>query len=628
MSQGTKQLFVTVIFAGLMGFAALCGSYGGPSGVWKLMTNAGTSELPSTGRAGESLSRYGFQFTESASELGVEFNHESAELDAKLSHIMPLVNSMGAGASVIDFNNDGWLDIYAVTSKEGAQNAFYQNLGNGSFENRAAALQVANLNQPGTGACTGTVWADFDNDGYADMFLCKWGRPELFRNLEGRGFERVTETANLPPWLNVNAACWFDYDRDGRLDLFITGYWADDVDLWNLKTTQIMPESFEYATNGGRKHLLHNLGNGVFEDVTEAMGITSTRWTLGVAAADLCGTGYQDLVLANDYGVSEFYANRGGKKFEEVGYETGIGVAPKSGMSISFGDVLNTGSLAMYVSNITAPGNLVQGNNLWIATAENNQDLPHYLNQAGSLNVEKGGWSWGAKFGDLNNDGLIDLYLTNGYISLDKAASYWYDYGKIAGGLKGLIADAKYWPPIGQQSLAGYQAKCVWMNKGGEFIDIAAAAGVSDVYDGRAVAFADLSNQGKLDAVVANQNGPLLVYKNEVTPQNHWIQFLLEGGATPGNEAGWSNRSAVGAEILLTWRNGTDGLSQKQRAVITAGDAHASQSMFRVHFGLGVDPQIETAIVKWPSGRTQTLTSLSLNTLHALRESDSEESLK
>jgi hypothetical protein len=620
MNRSTKQGLITVAFAGLLGVAALCGSSGGPSGAWNVLTGKTSAGNPAIGAASDAVSRYGFKLTESSKSLGVEFHHEPSELDSKLAHIMPLVNSMGAGVTVVDFDKDGWLDIYAVTSKQGAKNALWRNLANGTFEDKSTALGVADLNQPGTGACTGTVWADFDNDGFDDMFVCKWGRPELFRNQAGKGFERITDRANLPKWLNVNAACWFDYDRDGRLDLFLTGYWADEIDLWKLNDTRIMPESFEYAKNGGRKHLMHNLGGGVFEDVTEAMGITSTRWTLGVAAADLCGTGFQDLVLANDYGVSEFYANRDGKKFEEVGYDTGIGVAPKSGMSVSFGDVLNTGRLSMYVSNITEPGNLVQGNNLWMPAVESTQELPRYLNQAGSLNVERGGWSWGAKFGDLNNDGRIDLYLTNGYVSSDKGASYWYDYGKIAGGLKGLIGDAKFWPPIGNQSLAGFQAKCVWMNKGGEFIDVAAAVGVADVYDGRAVALADFSNRGRLDVVVANQNGPLLFYQNEVAETNQWIQFALEGGATPGHEAGWSNRSAVGAEILLTWRNGTGGLLQKQLAVVNAGDAHASQSMLRVHFGLGKDPLIESAIIKWPSGHIQTLTAIMPNTLHPVKE--------
>src|SRR5262249_59529684 len=131
-----------------------------------------------------------------------------------------------------------------------------------------------------------------------------------------------------------------------------------------------------------------------------------------------------------------------------------IAVSPKSGMNASLGDVLNRGQLALYVSNITEGGNLVQGNNLWVPTGRTPDGLPRYLNQAGALSIERGGWSWGAKFGDLNNDGRLDLYLTNGLISADSSKTYWYDYGKIAGGLDRLINDAKYWPPIRDHSLA------------------------------------------------------------------------------------------------------------------------------------------------------------------------------
>ena len=123
--------------------------------------------------------------------------------------------------------------------------------------------------------------------------------------------------------MNANSATWLDYDRDGRLDLFLAGYWPDNVDLWKLETTKIMPESFEYATNGGRKYLLHNRGDGTFEDKAEALGITSRRWTLALIAADLLGTGYPDLFLSNDYGVSELFANRGGKGFVDVAEDDG-----------------------------------------------------------------------------------------------------------------------------------------------------------------------------------------------------------------------------------------------------------------------------------------------------------------
>jgi len=626
MSRSLKQGIIAVVFVGLLGMAAIRGSTGGLADVWRRITGQAASRAPLALDEAEVLRRYGFRLNEAARECGIEFHHEAAKLDAKLAHIMPLVNPMGAAAAVVDFDGDGWFDLYVVTSNEGGKNALFRNSHDGTFEDVADAVGVADINLPGTGACMGSIWADYDNDGDPDLFVYKWGRPELFCNHEGKSFERVTDQAGLPDRINANAACWLDYDRDGRLDLFIAGYWADDVNLWALESTRMMPESFEYAKNGGRKYLLHNLGEGAFEDVAEKMGITSTRWTLGVAAADLCGTGFPDLVLANDYGVSELFANRGGVRFKEVGYETGIGVAPKSGMSVSFGDVLNEGKLALYVSNITEPANLVQGNNLWVPAGETAGGLPRYLNQAGALNVERGGWSWGAKFGDLNNDGRLDLYLTNGYVSANQAKSYWYDYGKIAGGLKGLIGDAMYWPPIGDQSLAGYQPKCVWLNKGGDFIDVAVAVGADDVYDGRAVALGDLFNRGVLDVVVANQKGPLLLYRNTVLPGRDWVQFELVGGARPGGEAGWSNRSAVGAEVLLSWRQGPEGPTREQVQVVSAGDGYASQSMFRLHFGLGENATIERATVKWPSGRTRTLVDCKAGVVHHVEELDSERS--
>lgn len=284
-------------------------------------------------------------------------------------------------------------------------------------------MGVADLNRPGTGVCMGAVWGDFDNDGYEDLLVYKWGRPELFHNAKGKGFTRVTDKAGLPKWVNANSAVWLDFDRDGKLDLFLAGYWADDLDLWHLKTTKMMPESFEYAKNGGRKYLLRNKGDGTFEDVTENLGITSTRWTLGVAAGDLCGSGYPDLFLANDYGVSELYANQGGKRFIEIAKRAGIAKAPKSGMNASFGDIFNEGRFSIYVSNITEPVYLLQGNNLWVPEKDTFGNDIRYENQANVLDVERGGWSWGAQFGDLNNDGLLDLYLTNGYLTAPRTAA-------------------------------------------------------------------------------------------------------------------------------------------------------------------------------------------------------------
>ncbi|MGC4080674.1 MAG: VCBS repeat-containing protein [Vicinamibacterales bacterium] len=227
----------------------------------------------------------------------------------------------------------------------------------------------------------------------------------------------MSDGAGLPPWANINTAVWFDFDRDGHLDLFVGGYYAESIDLWNLSDTRMMPESFEYAKNGGRKYLFRNLGGGRFEEVSEQVGITSRRWALAAVAADLRGTGYPDLFIANDYGVSELFVNDRGR-FREVGRDSGVGYAPKSGMSASIGDVLNQGRFAIYVSNISEEGVLVQGNNLWMPSGTDAS--PKYENMAHAMGIDFGGWSFGAQFGDLNNDGFLDLYLVNGYVSASR----------------------------------------------------------------------------------------------------------------------------------------------------------------------------------------------------------------
>ncbi len=600
-----KQALVGLFFAGQLGL------------VWWL--NAGAVPPPRPFDPSKALARYGFYLTESAKECGLDFVHErpgEVDLDSKLHHILPIIASMGASVSVVDFDRDGWQDIYVVTSTQGGKNKLFRNLGNGKFHDVAEEMGVADLNQPGTGVCQGAVWGDFDNDGYEDLLVYKWGKPELFRNVEGKRFERVTDRAGLPKWVNANAACWLDYDGDGKLDLFIAGYWPDDVDLKQLANTQMMPESFEYARNGGNKYLLRNKGDGTFENVTEKVGIKSRRWALAVQAADLCGSGYPDIVVANDYGVSEFFCNREGpngeRVFEEVGQLTGIGIKPKSGMNVSFGDIDNRGRFALYISNISDHGNLMQGNWLWMPQPHRKGEPPRYQDMAADRKVNYGGWSWGAQFGDLNNDGRLDLYLTNGYISADPKEDYWFDYGKIAGGHRAIISDARNWPAIKNRSLSGYQQKCFWLNQGDGFIQVAQEINVRDVHDGRSVALADLFNRGVLDVLVANQNGPLLLYKNTVAPGRDWVQFDLEGTK--------SNRSAIGALVRVFWTmKGGDG-TQEQLQVVSGGNGYAAQNMRRLHFGLGEQAKIEKVVIQWPSGRSETRIGLVVNSRHTIVE--------
>jgi hypothetical protein len=583
--------------------------------VWALLLAASIAAVPvlndraagaprAAGAGGSS--RFGFALESVADRAGLRFTHEGPTFDARLDHIMPQVASTGASVAVADFDRDGWQDVYVTNSREGSLNRLYRNAGDGTFEDVAGVAGVADVNRPETGVSMGAVWGDFDNDGFEDLFLYRYGRPELYRNESGMRFVAVGAAAGLPSWVNANSATWLDYDRDGRLDLFLAGYWHESVNLWRLETTRIMPESFEYANNGGRKYLLWNKGDGTFEDRTARLGIDSRRWTLAVAAADLLGTGYPDIFLSNDYGVSELYANRGGKGFEDVGRATGVGLSPKSGMNASLGDVFNDGRLAIYKTNISEPGVLVQGNDLWVPPPDASGTL-RFENMATSLGVELGGWSWGAQFGDLNNDGNLDLYLVNGYVSAGERTSYWYDFQVIAVGHSAIISDAANWPAMLGRSLSGYQRKRVWLNDGlGRFTEVAQVVGATDTFDGRAVALADLWNRGALDVLVANQRGPLLLYRNTVEPGRNWVQFELEGAA--------SNRSAIGARVELRWA----GARQVQEVMGASG--FSAQNGRRLHFGLGRHAAVERAVIRWPSGLVQTIERPEVGRLHRITE--------
>jgi hypothetical protein len=575
-----------------------------------------TPPTPNAVNCASALSRYGFCLQEVSHQSGIDFVHQAPTLDSKLSPIMPEVASMGAAVSVSDFNHSGYPSIYVCNSAVGSQNHLYLNLGNGKFRDVAPEMGVADVNKPGMGVSMGAIWGDYDNDGYEDLLIYKWGGPPiLFRNEGGKKFVDVSAQAGLPREIvNANSATWVDFDGDGKLDLLIAGYYPDNLDLWHLKNTRMMPDSFEYADNGGRKWLLRNMGNGKFQDVTAQMGIDSSRWTLAVGAADLQGTGYPDLVLANDYGVTEVYQNDHGKHFTEIGKRLGIGFAPKSGMNVAFGDIINDGQYAIYVSNISAEGNLIQGNNLWVPKEGTSGANLAYTNWASSSGVFLGGWSFGAQFGDLNNDGNLDLALTNGYISANPQKTYWDDFSKITGGGASLISDAKNWPPMGNMSLSGYEQKKVWLGDGtGKFTDVAQAVGYTDTHDGRSLALADLWNTGMLDMIVANQKGPLLVYKNTVAPSNEWVELDLQGKK--------SNRSAIGADVTLYWKNGS-GEEIEQRQEVAGASGFCAQNDRRLHFGLGKNAQIERAVIRWPvAGEApQTVENLSPDKLFHIQE--------
>ena len=551
------------------------------------------------------MKKFGFYFQEVSKQSGVEFKHHSPILDPQINPILPQIASVGASVSVCDFDNDGWNDFYVTDSRFGYKNALFHNQKDGTFKDVAEKMGVADLNIEGSGVSMGAIWADYDNDGFEDLFVYKWGRPELFKNEHGTGFTNVTEKSGLPKWINANSAIWLDYNSDGLVDLFIGGYYREDIDLWHLKTTKILTESFEYSQNGGRSYLFKNMGNGTFKDVTEETGLTSTKWTLAAGAVDINNDGYPELFIANDYGINELYFNDKGNRFIEKGKKALIGLAPKSGMNVSFGDTYNNGQFGIYVSNITEEGVLLQGNNFWVPIKDKDKIL--YINVAGQCGIESGGWCYGAQFGDFNNDGFIDLYVANGYISGEKGTSYWYDYSKVTGGNSAIISDIKNWPDMKGRSQSGYQQNKIWLNDGtGHFSDVANYVADSESYDSRSVALADLWNRGVLDVIVANQNNNLLVYKNNVIPENHWIAFALEGTR--------SNRSAIGSIIELYWD------SKIQSQVITGGIGFSSQNQRRLQFGLGKCSKVDKAVIFWPNGDKQIVNNPEADKLNTIKE--------
>ncbi|HJS42981.1 MAG TPA: CRTAC1 family protein [Gemmatimonadales bacterium] len=547
---------------------------------------------------------------------GIDFVHQAVTLDPKIANVAPHVGALGAGVSVTDVNNDGWPDLYFTSSRSGAANALYLNQQDGTFRDIAAHAGVADVNRPGEGVSMGAVWGDYDNDGHEDLFIHKWGYLQLFRNLGDGRFADVTEQAGLKRWMNSNGAVWFDFDRDGLLDLYVAAYFRSDIDFWHLKDTRIMQHSWEFASNGGKNVLFRNLGSGRFGDVTDSMGVGSTRWTLAAAAADFNDDGWPDLYLANDYGPEELFLNRAGKRFEPA--RAGLADDSKSGMAVALGDVYNRGRLDVFVTNISERGFLFQGNNLRINFLK---ELDRFDEIASGV-VADAGWAWGARFGDLNNDGLLDLVVANGFISADSGRDYWYAMSKIAGAQGNIFEDAKNWPAIGTASLSGFERSRVLLNRGqAGFIDVAEQSGVTDRLDGRAVAMADLFNTGSLDVVFANQKGRALLYRNTRSPSpdgrepapsaarggqgGRWVEFKLIGTR--------SNRSAIGADVTVEFGG------VRQRQVVDGGSGFCSQNDRRLHFGLG-DNAVERVTIRWPSGREQVLTGLKTNQLHVITE--------
>jgi hypothetical protein len=503
-----------------------------------------------------------------------------------------LLETTGCGVAVLDFDGDGWLDVFIVNGsvlegfpRGGAPSAhLYRNRRDGTFEDVTAA---AGLTQSGWGqaACAG----DYDNDGHDDLFVTYWGQNRLYRNRGDRTFEDVTERAGLKgAKARWGTGCAFlDYDRDGRLDLFAANY--IDFDLASTP----LPESglCRYkglpvacgppGLPGGKNVLYRNAADGKFEDVSERAGITRASGTygLGVSTIDFNDDGWVDLYVANDSNPSALYLNNADGTFKDIGVAAGCAYSqdgkPQAGMGVATGDYDRNGTIDLFKTNFAGDTSTLYAN-------DGKGSCEDRTFSAG-VGVNTRWLGWAVAFVDLDNDGWLDLFLVNGHV----------------------------YPEVQRlQTEAGYkQRKVVYRNlANGRFEDITERLGspLTTPAAGRGAAFADLDNDGDIDVVVNNMHAAPDLFRLDSHTGAHWTTVKLVGTR--------SNRSAIGARVRLF----TDGAMQVQE--VRGGGSYYSQNDLRVHFGLGRSTAVERLEIRWPNGLEEQWTNLEANRIITLTE--------
>jgi len=532
--------------------------------------------------AGSALAGVQPAFKNITQDAGVGHRHHGPSVDDKLKNLGPWFTALGSGGAVGDYNNDGFEDIYVTDSLRGMPNVLYRNNGDLTFTEVGKQAGVADLND-GKHFSAMSLFVDCDNDGYKDLFVARFGRSALFRNKGDGTFEDISDASEMPLNRNTVAVVAMDYDRDGDLDLYLGNYFPD-VDLTSVKTTKLLHDSWEAARNGGTNSLLRNDGECRYVDVTKKSGLGDTGWTLAIGTGDLDKNGWVDLYMANDFGPDKMYRNNGDGTFSDVS-ESAFGVDTKKGMNAELGDYDNDGWLDIYVTNITEPF-LNECNMLW----RNNGDFT-FTDVSMATQTCDTDWGWAGKFIDFDNDGWLDLYVLNGFISSGE--------GEYIDILMPIILDSEVdlsdtmsWPPLGEMSFSGNEKNRLFHNRGNHsFDEVSGIHGVDTDRDGRGLIIADFDNDGAQDMYVINSNHDAILYRNEIGQKKKWIEIRLEGTDSP--------RDAIGTRVTLF----TDrGVFYRET---NAGNGYEGQSTPYVHVGLGDAEIIKKIVVNWTSGKKQ-----------------------
>ncbi len=522
------------------------------------------------------------QFTNVATAAGIHFTHFKGNNGISIN-----LEEFGRGVCVADYDGDGWQDIYFVNARDlynrgiKVQNALYHNNGDGTFTDVTGKAGV-----PGTGFGLGCVWGDYDNDGHPDLFVTQYGRNVLCHNNGDGTLTDVTDKAGVAGMefgaYFHSGATFFDYDRDGKLDLYVGSYVALPpgaqryCKLGGL-TSSCPPSAYE----GSPSILYLNNGDGTFTNVTKQAGMCQPHGkNLAVGIGDYDNDGWPDLFVANDGIDAYLYHSEHNSKFKEEGSVTGMAFTGQgltmAAMCISLGDYNNDGWLDLYISDF-------QGSSDHLWKNDGKGEFDEVSDRVGLTMPTRSVLSFGGGFFDYDNDGWLDIFIANGHA-----------YPEI----EQLFPDIHY-----------KQINSLFHNDGhGKFTDVTKTSG--DAFDaphvGRGAAFADFDNDGFLDVVVANNNDPPLLLHNSGGNGNHFVSFKLVGTK--------SNRDAMGARLKLT----AGGLTQIRE--IEGGGSYMSQSDLRAHFGLASAVKIDKLEISWPSGAKQTFTDFPADQFYRVQE--------
>jgi hypothetical protein len=521
-----------------------------------------------------------FRFTDVTSRAGIRFRHNSGAFGGKY-----LPETMGSGCAFLDYDNDGWPDILLVNGmdwpghrRQRTTMRLYRNNGNGTFTDvtRQAGLDVEMYGM-------GVAVADFNNDGFQDLFVSAVGQNRLFQNTGKGTFLDVTERSGLGKREGFSSsALWFDYDRDGLLDLFVANYvkWSEATDVFctmdGKQKAYCTPEAYRGATCW----LFRNRGDGTFEDVTAKSGIfDSSSKSLGVAMFDYDNDGWTDLFVANDTEANKLYRNRANGAFEDAALRAGVAFSTdgraRGGMGVDAADFDNSGVPALVVTNFD---NEMLGFYRANKRGQYVDQAPH--SEIGRLSRRSLGF--GCFFFDADLDGLLDLLVVNGHIEETVH----------------MVRDVHYAQP-----------PHLFLNRAaGGFLDVASqvGGGFAEPKVGRGAAFADFDRDGDVDVLITTNHGPAYLYRNDQLAGNRSVRFKLIGTK--------SNRDAIGAMVRVFAGD------QAGSRMVKSGSSYLSQSELALTFGLGRRETVDRVVLNWPSGRVEEFNNLKAGRLYECTE--------